>query len=275
MSFITSFDGTKIYYKKLNRKNSKGTVVFIHGGFFGNHTLLKKLYSHFKEYNLIIPDNRGQGNSDIPESIRSQKLEYYAQDILEILRKEKISKIFLVGVSFGGLIALKFCELYENKVKKLVLVSSTYTVKRYREHLILTKRFLPVFKMLVKVMDKLWLFPETRKADIDYSDLPQKFFHLRYGTRILLTNSVKTLLKSYELGFSIFRYDIPDKILHQIKLPVLLIFGEKDKIFPFELEIEMKTNLKNSKLMMIKGKGHNIYIHNHKDVSKLILDFLN
>jgi pimeloyl-ACP methyl ester carboxylesterase len=275
--YLTSFDKTRIFYKISKVKKPKGTILFIHGGFFGNHTLLKKLYSHFKkDYNLILPDVRGKGNSDFPEKQKKITLEDYARDMHEILKKEGVKELYVVGVSFGGLISLKLCELFgkEIKIKRLVLISSSYTTKHAKNNIFISKILIPLLKGFVIFLDSIWPFKEKRKKDPDYSCLPKRFFHLAYARSLIRNNSFKTILRRYRFGFNIMEHEVKEDAIKKIKSPILLIWGDKDLFFGKEIREKMTKIFRKAEIRIIKNEGHNIYIHNAKEVSKHIIAFL-
>ncbi len=71
---------------------------------------------------LIIPHLPGTGKTPAQEA---PTMESMADDLYEILEKEKTGKVFLVGHSMGGYIALAFAEKYPEKLNGLGLFHST------------------------------------------------------------------------------------------------------------------------------------------------------
>jgi pimeloyl-ACP methyl ester carboxylesterase len=275
--YLTSFDKTKIFYKISKTKKPKGTILFIHGGFFGNHSLLKKIYSGFaKDYNLLLPDVRGKGDSGFPEKKQNITLEEYATDMYELLKKEKVKEVYIVGVSFGGLISLKLYELFNTKIKikKLILISSSYTTMHAKNNVLISKILIPMLKGTVLVLDTVWPFKEKRRKDIDYSKMPKRNFHLFYAISLFKNNSLKTLLRRYKTGFNILEHEVNEDSIKKIKIPVLLIWGDKDILFGKRIQEKMIRLFEKSEIKVIKGGSHNIYIHDAKEVIGYIRSFL-
>ena len=105
------------YYSKNNKVQ---TIILIHG--FGADGLTQwfktaKLLS--KNYNVIVPDLLNHGNSF--DSIPDYSIEAQALYINQILDTLKISKVALLGNSYGGLVATEFAHLFPEKVSKLIL----------------------------------------------------------------------------------------------------------------------------------------------------------
>jgi len=121
-------NNTKIFYRI--KKNKGKTLVFLHG-VGRNYTSWKHFYKHFEglNYTTITPDLRGCGNS------RTNKIsmQSYAKDLNKILEKEKIKKVILVGHCLGTSIAIKFNELFPDKVDKMFLMGifTKKTIKFY------------------------------------------------------------------------------------------------------------------------------------------------
>jgi pimeloyl-ACP methyl ester carboxylesterase len=274
--YLTSFDKTRIFYKISRARKPKGTILFIHGGFFGNHTLLEKIYTGFKkEFNLILPDVRGKGNSDFSKN-QDITLEDYAKDMYLLLKKEKVKEVYVVGVSFGGLITLKFCELFskKTKIKRIILISSSYTTKHAKNNFLISKVLIPSAKGIITFLDLVWPFKEKRKGDVNYSKLPKRFFHLFYAISLVKNNSVKTLLRRYKAGFNILEHEIIEESVKKIDLPVLLIWGEKDNLFGRDVQKKTSGLLKKAETKIING-DHNIYLHKAEEIITHIRTFLN
>ena len=98
--YVNSLDGTKIHYIYRPSLDDKGTLVFIHGGGFGNNTLMKKIYKNFPDFNIIAPDRRGCGLSSFPSDYKNVKLEDYARDIspsFDIIKSGWLLKETFIG----------------------------------------------------------------------------------------------------------------------------------------------------------------------------------
>ncbi|MCJ8277590.1 MAG: alpha/beta fold hydrolase, partial [Bdellovibrionales bacterium] len=96
-------------------------LVFLHGimGRGKNWQSIAKNFS--KDYQCLIYDQRGHGQSVQPES--GYELKDYAQDLKNILDDLGwTGPIHLVGHSMGGRVSLMFATLFPELVEKLVVV---------------------------------------------------------------------------------------------------------------------------------------------------------
>ena len=163
----------KIYYEYLNKNSKKDILVFVHG--LGvNWTVWKYQIEHFKalNYPVLYLDLRGHGKSEALKETSNYQLENFAKDINDILVKEKINKkIVLIGYSLGGMISLVFYRLFKDKVKKLVLLTTTYKnpVKTSR---IKVSRFLmkAINMTILRLISKLSI-KKTNNKEFDFTKL--------------------------------------------------------------------------------------------------------
>ena len=118
--YLTSFDGTKIYYEVhgngkpvllihgfiVNSNSWKGTVLF--------HELLKN------GYQVILPDLRGNGKSDKPHDTLSYVNDAEAKDMMALMDLLKINSYNVVGYSRGSIITARLLVL-DKRIQNAVL----------------------------------------------------------------------------------------------------------------------------------------------------------
>jgi pimeloyl-ACP methyl ester carboxylesterase len=73
-------------------------------------------------------------------------------------------------------------------------------------------------------------------------------------------------------------YRIPEQEkskLSELEMPVLLIWGEQDRVFPLEeYGKPLKENLRKAKLAVVKHAGHGVYLDKPDEFNELLTDFL-
>jgi len=62
--------------------------------------------------------------------------------------------------------------------------------------------------------------------------------------------------------------------LSRIDVPVLIFWGDKDRVFPVEMGYVLKEKLKNSKLVICKGAPHPCYLKATDTFNKELLEFV-
>ena len=114
-----NIDGMDIAYV---RQGKGKPLVLIHG-YPLDHTIWDEISPFLeKEFDLIIPDLRGFGESGVVESDNS--IIGYATDIAGLLGHLKIKRAGLAGHSMGGYIALAFAREFPDRISGLAMVSS-------------------------------------------------------------------------------------------------------------------------------------------------------
>lgn len=118
--FFTSFDKTRIYYEV---KGDGEPVILVHG-FIVNGQSWKRtaLYTDLitAGYKVIVPDQRGNGQSDKPHDSAAYENDAEAKDIMALANQLKLKNYSAVGYSRGSIIVSRLLVL-DKKIKKAVL----------------------------------------------------------------------------------------------------------------------------------------------------------
>jgi len=246
----------KIYYNYINKNSKKPCLVFVHG--LGvNWTVWKDVIKRLKNPILYL-DLRGHGQS---QSFDSYKLEEFSKDLNEILNKEKIKKLILIGHSMGGMISLIFHKMFRSKVKKLILIDTTYKHPIpfwynliYPLDVLLTILFTYTpLKKLIKCLD----FSKFKNTP-NYFILPRGMFYRRN----IQLKCIKGI-RNYDVTY----------MIKSIQIPTLIIGSTQDELFSQEVSEEMHKYIKRSELKMLEG-NHGIIVHKPKLISDEINKFI-
>ena len=115
----TKVNGINLAYDR----RGKGTPVVLLHGYPLDHHLWDDIVPLLEDaFDLIIPDLRGFGESEIVNS--PYTMDDYASDIAGLLDQLNIQKTAIAGHSMGGYVALAFARLYPERVSGLALISS-------------------------------------------------------------------------------------------------------------------------------------------------------
>jgi pimeloyl-ACP methyl ester carboxylesterase len=266
MKKIKSFDGTNISYE-INRK-SKLFLILLHG-LGGNLRAWdeEKTFFNKKSISTIAIDLRGHGLSDRPRSIHYYKLENFARDIYEIIKKEKIADFILVGHCFGGMVVMDFHRLFPDLAKSYVFIDTNYKSPRKLKQLLEKNRIaIDLFNLYLKfhglkTEKHRFSFKEfTNSSDLDLSRF--------------LTDVWRTSLVSWILTFeNISKFD-ETKTLKTINKPVLIIEGKNDSIFNISIAKRINKLIKNSELKLIPFENHIIILNNPNVLEEEIYSFI-
>ncbi|MCQ6278476.1 2-succinyl-6-hydroxy-2,4-cyclohexadiene-1-carboxylate synthase [Bacillus sp. EB600] len=224
-----------------------------------------------KHSSLIIPDIIGHGSTEAPEQLIRYKIEAAAKDLNDILTKLGVEKVDLLGYSMGGRLALTFAILFPDKLRKLILESSSpgLLTEAEREercmkdgelaHFIKEKGIEP----FVDYWEKVPLFSTMENQ-------PQQIKNAIRRQR--LSQSPPGLANSL-LGMGTGAQPSWWAKLPQLKNEVLLLTGEKDEKF-CRIAEKMQKGLKNSTWMVIENSGHAIHVEELEKFGTIVSEFL-
>jgi len=109
-------NGTQLYYETLGEGHS---LVLIHGGYMDRRMWDNQFPIFAEHYRVIRYDVRGFGKSPLPQVPYAD-----IQDLAALLEFLGVKKMYLLGLSLGGIIALDFTLEYPDIVDALILAGS-------------------------------------------------------------------------------------------------------------------------------------------------------
>jgi pimeloyl-ACP methyl ester carboxylesterase len=212
--------------------------------------LVPQLARHFRTVRLDLP---GFGKSQAPPVAWS--LQDYVETVQAFLRKLELKADVLVGHSLGGRVLIKGIAAGELKAKRLVLLASAGIGKSNS----LRNR---AYKVVAKTGKFLTAMPGLSLA--------------RKPLRQKLYTAVRSdYLAAGELKATFVR--IVNEDLRQaaasVKLPTLLIWGDRDTETLLMDGRLMNRLIKGSRLEALTGAGHFVHHEEPDQVSKLIMKF--
>lgn len=242
-------DNLNLYYEVTGNIKSSKTLVFLNG--LSQSTLAWAfVVPYFKtDYKIILLDFILQGQSDKNSAVRD--FNQHAADVKGLLDELKINKATIIGLSYGSLVAQHFALLYSQQTDKLILMSTFAHKTPYFEAIELAwTRALEVggYPLLFDIM-----MPSVLGED--YFKNPIVPIELMRQARADL-NSDATALKKLMLATK-ERPDYREKI-RNIKIPTLIIHGEKDLLLLVNMAEEVHRSIPNSQLVIIPNAGHTL-----------------
>ena len=254
-----------LYYRTNEFKIGRPVLVFVHG-ISGSSSAWKLYEEKFgQDYNILTFDLRGHGKSGKFKKLEDYEIKKFAEDLFDLVAFLKIEHFTLIGHSFGVLVVFSFLEKHLNMVEKLVLLSPSYAPNK----ILMSKILKPLFSLI----GLLKIFPLNleRRGHVDYS----KFINTSdwYIPRMIEDVGI-TSLHVYLYG-SKNSYDVNyESLLDKIKIPTLIMHGQKDTIFPVAHAKFIHDKIKNSQLIILENSNHILVLNNFAEVSEAIIKFL-
>ncbi|WP_198513511.1 alpha/beta fold hydrolase [Confluentibacter lentus] len=227
-SGYSEVNGLKMYYELYGQGKP---LVLIHGGGSTIQSNFEKVIPLFsKNRKVIAMELQAHGRTNDRNTETS--FEQDADDVAILLKNLKIKSADFLGFSNGGTTTLQIAIRHPEIVGKIILASA------------LAKRN--------GVPDQFWGFMEQASLENMPEQLKEAYLKVSpdlNGLQIMHDRDAKRMVN--------FK-DIPDEQIKSIKVPTLIIIGDKDVITP-EHAIEMHRQIANSQLAIIPG-GHGDYI---------------
>lgn len=260
------FSKNGLYYRINKFEENRPTLVFIHG-LSGSSSAWLPYEKFFKEkYNVLSFDLRGHGKSLKYKNYSDYQIEKFAEDINELVTHLAINKFVLISHSFGAFIAFEFLKKYQDKVTSAVFLSPGFQVGK-RKLAILVKPLLQFYRFLANLLP----FLSKPGWHIDYSKYKNSG---DWNLRRMFADIGNTGLRPYLLGtLQLYENDF-EVVLEKLKIPVLIIHGEKDTIIPAGNSKIISGRIKNSELVFLPGADHILVLNNFVEVSTEISKFL-
>lgn len=242
-----------------------GPALLLLHGFAGSwlewQPNLEALSQHFKVY---VPTMPGHGDS---APIPDYSLETARRLFLSFIESEGLERVNLAGHSMGGLLALDFALNFPERVSKLVVMDSAGLGSEI--HWGLRVLSLPIVGEVV--CDFLW--PKLRPyigTIVRCIGLPVEAVEGSWerggGMARLLRTGVG--LRGQKLWPGI-RDQLPS-----LRVPTLIIWGERDPLFPLSQATAAHRAIPHSKLYILRGCGHCPGLENAEELNRVILEFL-
>ena len=116
-----NFDPNQNYYSFID--NNTTPLVFIHGVGL-DHKMWEPQINSLNNHSIITYDLLGHGRT--PYRKEEVTLNDFSNQLDNLLQFLKIDKINLIGFSLGSLVALDFASKFQDKLKTLTLLGTTY-----------------------------------------------------------------------------------------------------------------------------------------------------
>ena len=230
-------NGIKVYYEVYGEGRP---LVLLHGAFMTIDLNWGQLIPELSKTRKVIAIEL-QGHGHTPYSERKLSHATLASDVEGVMDYLKIDSADVAGYSFGGAVAYQFAIQSPKRLRKLVIISSTYK----------SSGWLPSVNNAFKALK-----PEF------FANTPM---HTAYDA-VAPDKTKWTKFMEQMIAFAAVPFDFGDSNISKISAPVLIISGDNDGLDKMELIKTYKllgggvaadmTPMPASQLAIVPGQGH-------------------
>jgi pimeloyl-ACP methyl ester carboxylesterase len=217
------------------------------------HPFLPRLLD---EYDVLLFDYWGQGNSfseDVPYSIPS-----FCHGLRMILDELGARRIHLMGISYGGFVALDFARLYPHRLHTLalsgILLTHEMLFEMYEELSLMFYRAgqmeLYAFYLYEKIFGETFVRAIGPRLEQMRGRLVERYRDKAHClTRLTLAQDA--LFAALDANLPAYR---------SIDVPALLIAGEQDRVIAPRVQQKICGILRRARFELVPDCGHVVYL---------------
>lgn len=252
---ITTAKGTfKVWTKRVGN-NPKIKVLLLHGGPGGTHEFFECFDGYFPKEGIeyIYYDQLDSYYSDKPNDSTLWTTEHFVEEVEQVRKALKLDKdnFYLLGQSWGGILALEYALKYQQNLKGLIISNMMASAPKYAKYVkeVLGPQMKP--EIYKEIMD---MEAKEDFANPKYAELVTQHYYTQHFLRIPLNEwpeSINRALKhlnpniyAYMQGYSEFgmtknatlkHWDVSNR-LKSITTPTLVIGAKYDTMDPKYME---------------------------------------
>lgn len=276
----------KVWTKKVG--DGKIKVLLLHGGPGFSH-------DYFECFEDFLPkegiefyyyDQLGCGNSDAPTDTSLWNISRYVEEVEQVRNGLGLDSFYLLGHSWGSMLAMEYLQKYQSHVKAAVLSNMTAGIKSYEAYAATLKlKYLSASEIItLDSLDKLKAYDSPA-----YQDLLMNKLYTKTICRLPVENWPAPLLVAFKkANNSIYNqmqgvdefhvtgnfknWEMWDR-LPNIKVPTLVIGGMYDEMNPDDMKREGKL-IPNSRTYLCPNGSHMAMYDDQQNYFTNLIQFL-
>ena len=279
-SGFISINGAKHYY---SITGTGDTLIILHGGPGLSHKYMMPQIDDLlsSEFTLLFYDQRGSGWSEGEKDSTKLNIDNFVQDLEQIRIHFGISKVNLLGHSFGGLLAMYYGIAYPSNLGSLILVdtdAASYKLRTPYQIKMIDSRLSERQEEYLDSIEQTYSF---KNYDPDTYEEYYKTFLTTYfanpidTAKLILGFDAKSVPKINSTNrivrANLGEYDIHSK-LSNLNCRTLIMQGT-ESVFSVEGAQAINQQIPNSDIQLFKNCGHFEYIESPMKFKSLIFDF--
>lgn len=256
-------NGSEIFYSDTGPREAP-CVILVHGFPLSHEMWLGEIALLEKDFRVIAYDSRGLGRSEVGDG--QYVMEMFCADLVALMDALAIEKAAWCGLSFGGYVILRAYEKFPERCRALVLCDTRSTADANEGKLKRAAAFQAIkaggLAAFVPGFFKTLFLPESLRENRD---------HVESLRRVVLAQNPQGVC-GVQLAIGM-RTDTTEGLVH-IKVPTLILVGEKDELTPVSDARLMHEKIPGSELVVIPHAAHMANLENPTDFGTSLREFL-
>lgn len=252
-------------------------ILFIHGLTGSRRNWAHLVDSLNTDHRVLAPDLFGHGTSAKP--MGDYSLGAHAAALRDLLDLLGISRVTLVGHSFGGGIAMQFCYLFPDRVERLVLVASGGLGRDVSR--LLRAATLPGAELILPLIASSWVRARVEatgriltraglRASPETTEIWRGFTTLADAdTRRAFLATTRGVIDPG--GQTISAHD---HLPMDAQIPTLVIWGTRDRLIPPWHATAAHQAIADSRVVLFEGAGHFPHLDEPERFTQVLGDFM-
>ncbi|MGN6219042.1 MAG: alpha/beta fold hydrolase [Microbacterium sp.] len=276
MPFVTTDDGTEIYYKDWGPRDAQ-PIVFHHGWpLSADDWDAQMLYFLGKGFRVVASDRRGHGRSS--QTGVGHDMDHYASDVSAVVEHLDLRNAIHIGHSTGGGQVARYVAKYgepQGRVAKAVLVAAVPPLMLKTEN---NPEGTPL-----EVFDGFRAALAANRADFFQAVASGPFYGFNRPGATVSEPTVANWWRQGMMGSALAHYEgikafsetDQTEDLKAITVPVLVLQGDDDQIVPYkDAAIKQAELLPNATLKIYEGFPHGMLTTHAEVLNPDILAFI-
>lgn len=254
------------YYTYPN-SNSIEWVTFVHGAGGSSSIWYKQVRDFKKEFNVLILDLRGHGNSKptLKDTFNPKyTFDSITHDIVEVIEHLNIRKSHFIGISLGTILIRNLAEMRPELVKSMIMGGAIIKLN-FRSQILM--KIGNIFKSVVPYMLLYKLFA--------FIIMPKKNHK---NSRLLFVNEAKKLYQKEFLRWFKLTAEINPLLrffrAKDIQIPTFYIMGAEDHLFLPSIKHIVSLHV-TSTLFVVENCGHVVNVEQPETFNLQTIRFIN
>lgn len=241
------------------------TLLVIHGGPDWDHTyLIEPLRGLGSRRHIMWPDLRGCGRSTRGLAPHDCSAEAVVRDLLALVDQSHVSTIDVLGFSYGGCVAQRLALTAPDRIRRLIIASSTAVPLPADAFAGWTER-----ERMVKPVEEIWDRSALEGAALTrsaaYAALPMSVSRAQscpeWKRRLDTIRFSGDWLNAWRTGTlgTALPVDAPAR-LKALNTPILFLHGRQDMVFPVDLAVRAADLIPQARCVIVENAGHMAHV---------------